>query len=1144
MWPNFALLAVVFAAYAFAQEPQQAGLKPTYERRLQGEAARKAAAMAQRIAESEAADQYAEAIAVAEQLAALRKSKQGTDHYEFLDAEHRVRTLQKVASLPPQDHRTFREAKQYYDQAILLERQRKFAAAKPLYEKALAIVRKVLGEEHRDTAGSYNNLATNLARRQKYAQARPLYEKALAICRKVLGEEDPDTAWGYRTWPQTWPGSEKYAEARPLYVKALAIRRKVLGEEDRDTADSYNNLALNLGRQRKHAEAQPLYQQALVIYRKMLGEEDPDTADSYNNLAANLNSQRMYAEAQPLYEKALAIRREVLGEEHLDTAQVYEKLADNLARQRKYAEAQPVYQKAAAIYRKLFGADEEDPITAHWYDKLADNLNNQGKYAEAQPLLEKALAIHRKRLGEEDPDTASSYEKLADNLNNQGKYAAAQPLYEQALAIRRKVQGEEHGDTAASYTALAMNFWSQGKDAEAEAIFRKLDGDGEDNAPNTAQWYNKFADDLNTQGKYAEAQPLLEKALAIHRKRLGEEHPDTAKGYDSLADNLESQKKYAKAQPLLEKALAIRRKALGDQHLDTARGYSDLALNLSTQGKLAEAQPLLEKAQAIHRKLRGNEESETAHFYSRLATNLTILGKYAEAQPLLEKRLATDRKILGEEHPDTASSYSSLAMNSEWQGKYAEAQPLLEKALAIRRKVLGDQHPDTAESYFDLGVNLNSQGKYAEAGTALGQAARSYEASRLAAAARGLDRAAASVEKSPYPLLAAFHACRGDAVAATGALELNLARGLLDEQALRATLLPREAEAQGVLQQALAKLQPKILALLTQPNHTEGDEKELQALLGERRKVEQQLADLAIAVSQREVETLDHIRQALPADAALVAWVDVPSRGRQEHWVCLCRQQGLPVWERLPGSGPDGKWTDEDTSLPDRLRQVVLGEKSRGARAPAEVAKLARQLYAQRLAPLEKNLAGVRRLYVVPVDIMSRVPVELLTDQFTISYVPSGTMLRAAASGLGLRMRLYWRVGDPRFDDRPRKPAGVSLPPGGLLVSQVVPQGNAANSRIAADDVLLTYAGTELNEEAQLGQLIAGHTGDKTIPVTIWRNGQTVTRDVAPGKLGLLLAKEPAPRRRWPNGRVTGCWLRRGSKRGLHFPELVWNWRG
>ena len=275
----------------------------------------------------------------------------------------------------------------------------------------------------------------------------------------------------------------------------------------------------------------------------------------------------------------------------------------------------------------------------------------------------------------------------------------------------------------------------------------------------------------------------------------------------------------------------------------------------------------------------------------------------------------------------------------------------------------------------------------------MAQAARSYEASRLTAAARGLERAAASGDKSPYPLLAAFDARRGDAVAAAGALEMNLARGLLDERCV-----PRCYPGRPKGKEPCSKHSRNCSARFWpfSPSRTipRATKRSCRRCCGERQKVEQQLADLAIAVSQREVETLDHIRQALPADAALVAWVDVRLTGREEHWVCLCRQQGLPVWERLPGSGTSGNWTEEDTSLPERLRQAVLGEDLPGARAPAEVAKLARQLYAQRLAPVEKNLAGVRRLYVVPVDVMSTVPVELLTDQFTISYVPSGRCWR------------------------------------------------------------------------------------------------------------------------------------------------------
>jgi CHAT domain-containing protein len=104
-------------------------------------------------------------------------------------------------------------------------------------------------------------------------------------------------------------------------------------------------------------------------------------------------------------------------------------------------------------------------------------------------------------------------------------------------------------------------------------------------------------------------------------------------------------------------------------------------------------------------------------------------------------------------------------------------------------------------------------------------------------------------------------------------------------------------------------------------------------------------------------------------------------------------------------------------------------------------------------------------------------------------------------------------LGDPRFDfdaGKP-KPPPSPLPPGGLLVTQVLPDSNAAAARIAPDDVLLTYAGADLKTLDQLPKLITEKAGEKTVAVTVWRDGKTTIRTLAPGKLGVVLAKEPAP---------------------------------
>ena len=68
---------------------------------------------------------------------------------------------------------------------------------------------------------------------------------------------------------------------------------------------------------------------------------------------------------------------------------------------------------------------------------------------------------------------------------------------------------------------------------------------------------------LQSQGDYAAARPLFERALAIREKALGPEHPDTATSLATLAILLQAQGDYAAARPLFERALAVREKVLG-----------------------------------------------------------------------------------------------------------------------------------------------------------------------------------------------------------------------------------------------------------------------------------------------------------------------------------------------------------------------------------------------------------------------------------------------------------------------------------------------------------------------------------------------------------------------------------------------------
>jgi len=81
----------------------------------------------------------------------------------------------------------------YNETGYYLQVSGDYIAARPYYERALAINEKVLGAEHPDTASSLNNLGFLLQAQGEVEAARPYYEQALDILEKKLGPDHPHT---------------------------------------------------------------------------------------------------------------------------------------------------------------------------------------------------------------------------------------------------------------------------------------------------------------------------------------------------------------------------------------------------------------------------------------------------------------------------------------------------------------------------------------------------------------------------------------------------------------------------------------------------------------------------------------------------------------------------------------------------------------------------------------------------------------------------------------------------------------------------------------------------------------------------------------------------------------------------------------
>jgi tetratricopeptide (TPR) repeat protein len=296
---------------ALGQTPAQS--QSTAERRdsglvkLTGDDEKRAYELDEAIVNAMKTGHWSQAVAAAEQLLALRRRIQGEKHFEAVDASWQVKMLRRLESLPSSDRAAFLAAEDLNEQAESLFRQGKSAASRPLFEQVLASCRRLLTDDHPQTATSYNNLGISYMGLGHYAAAQPLFEKALSIRRRLLTDDHPDTAQSYSNLAMSHKEQGNYRVAQSLLQKALEVNRRLLTDEHPATAIGFANLAAVLNDQGRYAAAQPLFEQALTIRCRLLTDDHPDIAQSCDALAGNLDAQGKYVEAQALHEKALQI---------------------------------------------------------------------------------------------------------------------------------------------------------------------------------------------------------------------------------------------------------------------------------------------------------------------------------------------------------------------------------------------------------------------------------------------------------------------------------------------------------------------------------------------------------------------------------------------------------------------------------------------------------------------------------------------------------------------------------------------------------------------------------------------------------------------------------------------------------------------
>jgi tetratricopeptide (TPR) repeat protein len=153
----------------------------------------------------------------------------------------------------------------------------------------------------------------------------------------------------------------------------------------------------------------------------------------------------------------------------------------------------------------------------------------------------------------------------------------------------------------------------------------------------------KMAEMYYEQENYPEAQRAYERILSWRQGELGISHPEVVDDLNNLAGVMCVQGLFAEAEPLIQRAVTILETAEVPEPLKLAENLTSLAGLQFQQGVFDRAEPLLTKALLLREHVLGSNNPELADSLRDLAKLLKKLGRLEDA----EKHYTRAKVLLG-----------------------------------------------------------------------------------------------------------------------------------------------------------------------------------------------------------------------------------------------------------------------------------------------------------------------------------------------------------------------------------------------------------------------------------------------------------------------------------------------------------------
>jgi tetratricopeptide (TPR) repeat protein len=330
---------------------------------------------------------------------------------------------------------------------VALRNLGRFAQARELDERTLALLRETVGDDHEETLFLAGMVAADLRAIGDFHRAWRLTEESWRRARRLFGEGDEYTLYAKHNLAMSLRLIGDFDRARSLDEQVWEGRRGMFGDEDRFTLMSLDALALDERLAGDHLAACRRQENTVAAHRRLLTDEHPQTLAAIANLAVARRKAGDHAGAHALSTEALRGYRKRFGVAHPESIAAAMNVSIDLRHAGELPEARDLGRRSLTRYRDALG--ERHPFTAAAATNLAVTLRLMGDLGEATELDRPALAQLRASLGDEHPFVLVAATNLASDLAAAGDHLAALHLDADTLARSRRILGERHPSTLA-----------------------------------------------------------------------------------------------------------------------------------------------------------------------------------------------------------------------------------------------------------------------------------------------------------------------------------------------------------------------------------------------------------------------------------------------------------------------------------------------------------------------------------------------------------------------------------------------------------------------------------------------------------------------------------------------------------------------